>query len=153
MPGYKHHIAFGFFSYICALLIIFSSLFFSSKIVEWGICVLCGALFPDIDIKSKGQLLFYHLFLIAACFLMIFERWRCMSALVFLSYIPILSRHRGIFHNFWFITAIIGCLAYCSSSFYPCHSQRIYYDCAFFMLGVFSHLVLDKGLLKTIRLS
>lgn len=80
------------------------------------------------------------------------QKWLQASLLSILSCVPILSKHRGIFHNFWFIATLIALLLALIKYAYPCYYTLVYYDALFFMLGVFSHLLLDKGFLKTIKL-
>ena len=152
MPGYKQHISFGF---LCsfALLTCFSFAAFPlSSIIEWTICTLLGSLFPDIDIKSKGQFVFYALFSVLLLYMIATQKWFYVSLLSMLSFIPILSKHRGIFHNFWFIATLILMLLALVKYAYPSYYTLVYYDALFFMIGVFSNLLLDKGFLKTIKL-
>ncbi len=74
-----------------------------SVIVVQGVIVLwiavLFALFPDVDIKSKGQLLFYRIFLLLDLFLLIEEYYVEAALLGFLAMIPIVSRHRGWTHS------------------------------------------------------
>ncbi len=152
MPGYRQHISFGFLC-SCLLLTCFSLVSFSfPSFIEWSICTLLGSLFPDIDIKSKGQSVFYTLFFVLLVFMVLSQKWLQASLLSILSCVPILSKHRGIFHNFWFIATLIALLLALIKYAYPCYYTLVYYDALFFMLGVFSHLLLDKGFLKTIKL-
>lgn len=59
------------------------------------------ALFPDIDIKSKGQLLFYRLFFLLDLVLLLAGRYMEAALLGFLTLLPILSKHRGWTHTVW----------------------------------------------------
>lgn len=59
------------------------------------------ALFPDIDIKSKGQMLFYRLFFVLDLVLLLTNRYKEAALLGFLTLLPILSRHRGWTHTVW----------------------------------------------------
>lgn len=59
------------------------------------------SLFPDIDIKSKGQLLFYRLLFILDVALVVGQMFREAAILGLLALIPILSRHRGWTHSMW----------------------------------------------------
>lgn len=57
------------------------------------------SLFPDIDIKSKGQMLFYRLFLLFDGYLLVREMYKEAAVLGFLTLLPIISRHRGWTHT------------------------------------------------------
>ena len=153
MAGYKKHISFGVVCYIVVLALLSLRSLSVAQVIEWGFCAILGALFPDIDIKSKGQLVFYHFFLILLLFLVLTQQWLYVSIVSLLSIIPILSNHRGIFHNFWFIAALVGGIIGTATFFYPHYCTVLYFDAAFFMLGIISHLLLDKGFLKSIKLS
>ncbi|MGC2310143.1 MAG: hypothetical protein WA432_00805 [Candidatus Babeliaceae bacterium] len=67
MPSYKGHLLGGLVVYSIALLFMATTLSWLTK-GEWLLCTLFGALFPDIDIKSKGQKLFYALLLVIGSF-------------------------------------------------------------------------------------
>jgi len=67
MPNYKGHLAGGVVTYcvvLCALVGTAPSFMTAG---EWLLFTLAGALFPDIDIKSKGQKYFYYLVLPFLC--------------------------------------------------------------------------------------
>ena len=152
MPGYKQHISCGF---LCSFLILVCFSFgpFSlASVIEWSLCTLLGSLFPDIDIKSKGQFIFYALFSVLLFYMIALQKWVYVSLLAMLSCIPILSKHRGIFHNFWFVATLVIVLLALVKYSYPGYYTLISYDAFFFMIGVFSHLLLDKGFLKTLKL-
>ena len=63
MPMYKEHL-FGGFACGMALLFLVANYFTKNSMpiatsMEWMMFALAGSLFPDIDIKSKGQKLSY----------------------------------------------------------------------------------------------
>lgn len=149
MPGYKKHLAAGLGTY-CLLLACFSlSTVSSLRLVEWCTCTLLGSLFPDIDIKSKGQLVFYHIIMLALLGCILNSRWKAASILGIMATMPLLARHRGIFHHFGIITAVTMSGAFYAASCWPSASLTIFSDACFFLAGVASHTVLDKGFSKT----
>lgn len=107
MPGYRGHIiagtAFG--------LLLIAGLAFSPLAREMepvpllvhGVVVLwlaiLFALFPDVDIKSKGQVLFYRIFILLDLVLLIQKFYVEAALLGFLAMLPIISRHRGWTHT------------------------------------------------------
>lgn len=152
MPGYRQHLFYATIWYTALLFLFFLCTASALPIFEWGLCMLAGALFPDIDIKSKGQIVFFNLFLITGGLLILLRQWYVVSILLVISYLPLLARHRTVFHNFWIILGGAFVLCKSLSICVPCYSCRIYCDMFFFMIGVLSHLVLDKGIFKALRL-
>ena len=146
MPGYKKHLSVAFILYGAVLAFFALRQLAISQAVEWLLFILLGALFPDIDIKSKGQLLFYHIVLLLLLYFFLTGQWSALIGLSLLSCMPLVVNHRGIFHNFAFILLVV--LASTSLGCYVWPHRYIFlcYDACFFLLGVFSHLALDKGI-------
>jgi general stress protein CsbA len=66
-------------------------------------------------------------------------------AVTIFSVIPMLCKHRGIFHRTWFVVLLIVLIAALLILHFP-HCQRIIaFDALFFMVGALSHLWLDLG--------
>jgi hypothetical protein len=122
-----------------------------SHVIEWLACALAGALFPDIDIKSKGQKYFYWVIFILLVGLAIQERLDLFMVVSIGAIIPMLVRHRGLFHNLWFLIALAGGFWIFFSTQFPFLSQRLFSDILFFLAGVISHLWLDRGFRRMIR--
>lgn len=107
MPGYRGHIAAGvLFGLLLLVGLAFSplvrgmepvSLVVHAVIVLW--LAVLFALFPDVDIKSKGQLLFYRIFILLDLLLLIQKYYVEAALLGFLAMLPIISRHRGWTHT------------------------------------------------------
>ncbi len=146
MPGYKVHVGAGALFYAGALFIVSSMFvlnpsFFTA--LEWFFCCILGALFPDVDTKSKGQIIFYEL--VSICLL--FFLWKSeIAAFIWvslLSMVPVLVRHRGLFHKVWFVilTPFVGSLAllFC----YPVNSTLLLGYSFFFAVGALSHIFFD----------
>ncbi len=109
------------------------------------------ALFPDIDIKSKGQLLFYRLFFLLDFVLLVAGRYREAALLGFLAIVPILSKHRGWTHTVW--AMILVPLPILAGPMYftrtPTTEGLPYYLGA--VAGYLSHLVADGMLIRRRR--
>lgn len=154
MPNYKGHIAGGCIAYGITLYISFL-LCPSVKLaqtIEWLACALAGALFPDIDIKSKGQKYFYRAIFVILIVLSLQARIDLFMVVSIGAIVPMLVRHRGLFHNLWFLMALIGSNWFFFSTQFPHLSERLFADMIFFLAGIISHLWLDKGLWRMIRL-
>lgn len=152
MPNYKGHLAGGIAIYAAIIGVCTLHVKPCLTLLEWLSFTLLGALFPDIDTKSKGQKLFYTGIFIALIILFMQKKWYIASLVAPLALIPLLVNHRGIFHNLWFIIllAIIGIGI--SISLFPTAQNRIVCDALFFLGGAISHLALDRGMRKTLRL-
>ena len=110
-------------------------------VIVW-LAVLFG-LFPDIDIKSKGQMLYYRLFFALDLGLLLLGRYPDAAFLGFLALIPIISRHRGWTHTFW--AMVLVPLPILAGPMYIARSTTTeglpYYLAA--VAGYFSHLLVD----------
>ena len=151
MPNYKAHLVGGFVVYgivVCALSQNCTSLFTAA---EWLGCALAGSLFPDIDIKSKGQKLFYSIFLVLFLFLIFAQKYRLLAGASVLSVVPMLVRHRGIFHRLWFVIGAPFALWFLLSVHAPYLANILLFDTVFFVAGAISHLWLDFGFRRMMR--
>ncbi|CAN5132638.1 hypothetical protein BH09DEP1_BH09DEP1_7570 [soil metagenome] len=146
MPNYKTHLVGGLFAYLLSIyaLISIRSITFVLAL-EWLLFCLLGALFPDVDIKSKGQKIFYWIVLLLGTFLLFRKRGQALVILGALAIFPLLVRHRGIFHKLWFIILVPIVVAWLACSCLPACSTIIFYDTLFFIIGAISHLWLDLG--------
>lgn len=156
MPGYKQHLMGGFvaFSLLSAALTIQGIIIVKSMIpvVGWAMCALAGSLFPDIDIKSKGQKYFYWLILLLMLYFTYYELFIPLASFAILSTTPMLVKHRGIFHNIWMLLAGFAVLSYVLIQWMPRHTDLIIIHMMFFLVGVISHVWLDMGLIRMLRL-
>lgn len=155
MPNYKGHLLGGTitFGFVVAILYKMKTYFHYSiaELLLWLVMCLCGALFPDIDIQSKGQKIFYQaLFL---CFIIAFitKQWVLLIILGFVSLFPQIVRHRGIIHNFWFITITALIIPFSLSIHDKTLTKPALMCYFFFVSGAFSHLLLDFGPRKFIQ--
>lgn len=69
-----------------------------------AIGILCAgvlfALFPDVDIKSRGQLVFYRVFIVLDVILLLAGEFTLAAYFGLLALVPIVSRHRGWTHSY-----------------------------------------------------
>jgi hypothetical protein len=152
MPNYKGHLAGGLVVYLIIIYCIMAHYFVSFATgFEWLLFTLAGALFPDVDIKSKGQKLFYFIVLLLFIMLLYYGYTQGLILLGVISIVPVLVRHRGIFHRLWFVVAVplLGALILCT--YMPTCDRIIMIDALFFIIGAISHLWLDFGFLRMFR--
>jgi hypothetical protein len=155
MPNYKGHIAGGCIAYGIFLMSL-RTLFLLKPTplasFEWFLCTLAGALFPDIDTKSKGQKYFY--WIIFGLLLMFFykKQWHAFPIMSFILVFPMLSRHRGLFHTLWFIIAMPLGIWFFLYSMHIKMAQLLFFDVVFFIAGAISHVWLDVGLRRMLAL-
>lgn len=148
MPGYKGHLAGGATVALLTLLIFPQTIFTAFACFS---CALAGSLFPDIDTKSKGQLLFYRIFLAAFILLLFLRQIHVLVLLSFLLFVPVLARHRGLFHRVWFLCFLsVGAFVYTGVCL-EAYAYNVSISILFFLLGALSHVWLDIGLKGMIR--
>ena len=156
MPGYKAHV--GFAACLYAVLLAVSGLVGKQsvtlsfyKALEWFLCTVLGALFPDIDIKSKGQILFYEC-MVALLFFLWWKECRYLFVIVaFLALLPLLVHHRGLFHRPWFVISMPLVSALIAGHFYPRLFDVFFVDACFFSIGALSHCFLDAFVTKVTK--
>ncbi len=144
MPSYRGHLVGGLVTYI-GILQLFKNMHLSGFMIVQGLvfCLL-GALFPDIDVKSKGQKVFYSILLCLLIWL-VYKQMYCLFAVMsFLGIIPILVRHRGIFHHIWFLFSMAVLSTLAIKSWCGTFENMMLYNCWFFFAGTVSHVVLDR---------
>ncbi len=114
-------------------------------------CAVAGALFLDINIKSKGQRFFFSLMLPLYIFLCMHERYVLCGSLVFVALLPTFVAHRGIFHQLWFILAIACVSTITIANTFPAYDEFIKIGTLVFIFGALSHLLLDFGFSGILR--
>lgn len=149
MPSYKTHIFGGvLFAAVggtCLVYFGFMGLEWQRLLTLTGICIL-GALFPDIDTDSKGQTLFYVAFLALDAWLLYSRRFELAAWLGMLAVIPVIGQHRGWIHTWWAMLVLplpIVLVPWLVFG-HPWEEFSLVYGA--FVLGYFSHLILDKQL-------
>ena len=155
MSDYRGHLWGGvvFFVGLAAAVVAFSAKAGSPEWVEvfrgWKVLVLLGiallmALWPDVDIDSKGQRLFYRIFLAADVVLIAGKLYQLAAILGLLAMIPIVGRHRGWTHTIWAAVLVTLPILVLPMYFKGDHTLAglPYFLAAF--VGYVSHLVLDR---------
>ncbi len=132
-----------FFAYIFRAYIT-SPLLLSSLLV----CAIAGSLFPDIDIKSKGQNFFYGIMAPAYIFLFARGQWVLCFLVGLCALVPLLTHHRGLFHRWWFICVFASLWGFALIHMFPHNVFDLELGTLFFILGALSHLWLDFGFRK-----
>lgn len=146
MSNYKGHLAGGLFVYLLSIYFIVNNQYVSlSSGLEWLLFCLAGSLFPDVDIKSKGQKIFYWIVLILGIILLFNKRGQALLTLGAFAIFPLLVRHRGTTHRLWFVIVVPMSVAWLACAYWPHCSTIIVYDTLFFIVGAISHLWLDFG--------
>jgi membrane-bound metal-dependent hydrolase YbcI (DUF457 family) len=145
VPSYREHIGIGFCVFVVSYVLLCRQLMYSSlQWAELGLCILLGSLFPDIDTKSKGQQLVYALSIILIVTLVLQKKVFAASLIALCCLLPLVTKHRGLFHDPWFLTLSINSMSVVALLRFPHQTSRIMADTLFFFLGVISHLVLDR---------
>ena len=151
MPGYKGHLVGGSVAYALLMSVVYTQC--PSYVVagRWLLCVLAGSLFPDIDVKSKGQNYFYWLAFFLVIMLIARQQLYALALCSVIFMVPLLVRHRGIFHRWWFVVAVGSGVAMLIAHYVPAYGKKVWYDALFFIIGALSHLWLDLGWRRMFR--
>ena len=151
MPNFKGHLFGGLLFYGIAIFLLSLSQVSWTTQLYWLCATLAGALFPDIDIKSKGQHLFLKILVLLLIVCLFLKAYIPVVMILMLSLLPLIIPHRGLFHDLGFITILCGLIDLLLIFFLPHKAKTIIVTSLFFMLGVTSHLILDKGLKHTFK--
>ena len=152
MSGYRGHLVGGFitFAIVRTILIPLTGQPIPQEIVCLSLTLL-GSLFPDVDIKSKGQQIFYSLALLIAAMAFATRSWNSLAWLGLMCFFPLAVVHRGPMHNPYVLIATPWIIARGLQGLFPnIHALSPMYH-VFFIAGALSHLVLDFGLIKTLK--
>ena len=150
MASGKGHIV-GGFVFLWLFLTVLSNYFFvpsAMEIVIYAAIAIMFSLWPDVDIKSIGQKLFYTIFFITdAILIFYFKELETAAYFGLLIILPVLAKHRGWTH--WRSTAILLPVPLMLAPMYMYGGTLLegapYYCAA--VTGYFSHLFFDKKLL------
>ena len=147
MASYKGHLVGGVAAF-CLTYSMYSIVCFpppTSALELFLICIF-GSLFPDIDTKSKIQLLLYRVIMLAFILLLLLGYTYTIIIGGFIFLLPLIVPHRSLFHNKWFISTLVLATALTGCYYIPHACQQIAQASLFFVVGVYSHLALDFGL-------
>ncbi len=109
MASYRGHIWGGLLFFVpFVILLVFGFELYKQPLPNLiaQVAILLGitllfALFPDIDIKSKGQRIFYIIFFCVDLLLIVSGHWREAAFLGLFAMLPLIVEHRGWTHSFW----------------------------------------------------
>jgi energy-converting hydrogenase Eha subunit A len=114
-------------------------------LICFALCIL-GAMFPDIDVKSKSQRIIYSILVPADLILILFHYYREAAIIGFFGILPNILKHRGQLHS-WSAALIlpsplliIPIIFTGNLNFYQLGIS--YYIAAVF--GYMSHLIADR---------
>ncbi len=151
MPNYKSHLIGGLLFYGLVLFLFSLSKVAWTTHLYWLTATLAGSLFPDIDIKSKGQRLFLKVLLLLLLLCLFLQAYVPVIMILCFSLIPLIVPHRGLFHDMGCIAVMCGLTDLILIFIVPAKSKTIIVTSLFFMVGVLSHLLLDKGFKGTFK--
>ena len=147
MPDYRGHLAGGLFFGIMGVVgaILLGWLVFDPLLVSGlvGFCLL-GALFPDVDTNSKGQNLYYAVFVVIDLVLIIRGQYVWAAWFGLFSMLPAVGTHRGWTHTWW--AMLLVPLPILGIPFLMQAENTLSIFLPFyvaFATGYFSHLILD----------
>jgi uncharacterized membrane protein len=147
VPSYRGHLLGGllFFALSTNLPFLNRIMHHPSLLTFAGGLLIClaGALFPDIDIRSKGRrwLLPVAIALMALSFL--HGTVRPIILLITLIVIARQTKHRSLTHNPFFLLAFPALLLLVLLPPWALHHSITHYGYLLFVSGAFSHLILD----------
>lgn len=165
MAGYRGHIAgatlfflgyFGLLVYLYSMNAAyqqFSTLeLMGYPVAMFALAIMFG-LWPDVDTNSKGQDVFYAIFLVADLFLIATRNFEEAAYLGLFALLPVVSRHRGWTHSWWAMLLIPSPLLVLPYVLFPDRplAGLPFYGAA--LVGYFSHLVLDGVAWRALRRS
>ncbi len=153
MPNYKGHLFGGVSVFVVILLALtrFAACPSYKTVLEWLFFCCAGALFPDVDTKSKGQKWYFRILFILLLYAFIKRNMAIVWFVTFSFVIPHIVIHRGIFHRIWFVIAIPLTIGLLLCAHFPTCQKIIWYDTLFFIIGAVSHLWLDLGFRRMLR--
>jgi hypothetical protein len=155
MPNYRTHLVGGTVSFL--ILIKLASYlpahnYPSLLHMTLGLpAALLGSIFPDIDISSKMQRIFYMSILIAIIIALLWHNWPLFLGASFFACAVILIKHRTFTHRPWFIVLFPLVLPIIIFSHHPKHIQLALFIYSSFVFGAFSHILLDFGIKRLFK--
>lgn len=152
MAGYKGHIVWALFTYASILGVGYLASWHIVFSVQNILFICLGSMFPDIDTKSKGQKIFYYV-LAFCCIYSGIKHWYCtLLGLISFGFLPLVCSHRGIFHNIFFILFLISITLLFLIQLFPRCEHIFIMNGLFFACGALSHLIVDFGFRRALRI-
>jgi len=151
MPQYRTHIFGGMVAFGLLWLVLQGYKSSPSTSFEWLFFAILGSLFPDVDITSKGQKVFFRILALLFIYYFFHQNIINLSFIGGISLFPLLVRHRGIFHRVWFISLLGLVIIIWTYICFPRYIYIIFWDVLFFIAGAISHIWLDFGVKKMVN--
>lgn len=108
-----------------------------------GFCLL-GALFPDVDTDSKGQRLYYAVFVLVDLGLIMRKEYMWAAWLGLFAMLPALGSHRGWTHTWWAMLLVPLPVIAMPVVLMDIETAQLFIPFYIaFAAGYFSHLLLD----------
>lgn len=146
MPSYKVHLVGGAATY-AAVTAIASLAPIASQPKQFQLlllgCALTGSIFPDIDIASRIQIIFFRIMLVVLPLLLFFQYYTSFICMALLSISLVIIKHRTLTHRVWFLLliTIAGVSTACTK--HPSFTTLATLAGTHFFIGSVSHLILD----------
>lgn len=148
MPSYKVHLLGGTVTYFLTTLLL-------SRYVSWFsynplhhiffiLFSLLGSIFPDIDITSRMQIIFFRCMILALPSALLINKILFFT-LGCICFFVVLIKHRTITHHIWFLILFPLLTALYLEKQYPESRKEIISICTYFSVGALSHRLLDFG--------
>jgi hypothetical protein len=145
MPNYKGHIAGGVVTFFGLVFVTGKQHAHVVTLAQWFVFTILGALFPDVDIHSKGRKIFFRILLASLIYFIFKQDFQACFLILAMGLIPLCVKHRGIFHNTWFIIFCTAIPVLYAQIYHGTYAYFIMWDALFFGCGALSHLFLDFG--------
>lgn len=157
MPGYRTHLTAAGVAAAATIVTTHAHLPLTHLLTpQHASCIiasLLGGLFPDIDIKSKGQKLLYSVLLPLFAAALITKHTVALCLLGALAILPPLLPHRGLTHELWFVLLAPLTGPGLVHIYQPEHLPFAFDLYIFFVMGAFTHLWLDMGIIGVLKKS
>lgn len=146
MPGYKTHLVGGGVSFIAVSLLFGSSMLCTTpaEFIMYLSSSLIGSIFPDIDVASKMQRLFFIAATAALSCALLTNRTSCFLIIGGSVLLVTMLRHRTLTHQVSFLIGLPLFCAFGSVYLYQLSFNFVVKSTIFFITGCLSHILLDR---------
>lgn len=154
MPNHRTHLVTGL---TCATVLVYAlnqiNAHTFQDLWQMPLCIglaLTGSIFPDIDIDSKMQRLFWPIIAIVLFAALVKSKFYLFFILAACTIFVMLIRHRTITHQFWFVISFpFGLAWYLGTT--KVQTPFVYVSALFFVVGACSHIFLDRTMSRLKR--
>lgn len=151
MPSYKVHLLGGAATYGLVTTIVS---FIAPASVPWSYqgamlgFALLGSIFPDIDIASRIQIIFFRIMFVALPLLLFFQYFITFVCMAALCLSLIIIKHRTLTHRTWFLLLLTSTGVGLVILKHPTYTTLASTAGIQFFVGSISHLILDRAVNK-----